>query len=497
MKKYLYILSIMLVPVFMQAQTMTIGDGAVVTIGADASMSIGTAASSGTVTSDAVTKLVIESTVDGQGSLICGGTPNATVESYNTAGKWHNVSPTTSGVTVQDYYFDSNPDTWLVWHTQSDDSWTFMETLTDAVNRSQGYNFYIDGSTAKTVDYAGNLNSGDVALTTISTPALSYTATFGWNFIGNPFPCALEYTTATWTKTDVEDAVYVWNSAGSNYLNRPGAGGGSLTGGIIPMGQGFWIRTDGASPAFTIPASKRVHSLQDFYKNGAENKDNTPHLLLDLSKGQKQDIIYIGFLENTTRGFDNGFDAWKLYGPDDSPQAYINEQSLEFSTNVIELPDQNGSYMNLSFVPGEDGEHILNATLFDLAGTKVELQDLKTGVFQNLETHPVYTFNSSKSDDPARFVVHFNRSVQGINDNDARMQDISIYASNNIIYVKSVQNENQELIINVNDIYGRSIYKNTYNNTQSIEIPVNVSSGVYVVSVIREGNIKNAKVFIK
>ena len=86
----------------------------------------------------------------------------------------------------------------------------------------------------------------------------------GWNLIGNPFPAPIDWDEGA-TKTNLEASVYVWDAASGQYQTWNGSAG-TLTGGIIPQFQGFFVRASAASPALTFTAETMTRSGDGLHK---------------------------------------------------------------------------------------------------------------------------------------------------------------------------------------------------------------------------------------
>lgn len=65
----------------------------------------------------------------------------------------------------------------------------------------------------------------------------------GWNFLGNPYPCPIDWNAATgWTKSNIAgNAIYVWNAASEVYSTFDGAVGSNGGSRYIGAGQAFFI----------------------------------------------------------------------------------------------------------------------------------------------------------------------------------------------------------------------------------------------------------------
>jgi len=222
--------------------------------------------------------ILIGSGPGGDASILNDGllvTGSATVQRYITGGVWHDLSASTQGQTVNALYQGGSPDVWLRRYNEPTNTRTYITPLTDPLDPGAGFEVWVDGAGPRaniTVDYTGALQRADLTLTTASTPALSYTVgtpqtDYGYNLIGNPFASPLDRDLGTWAEADLDGTVWVWDHTAGSYQDWT-SGAGSLTNGIIPMGQGFFVQATGASPSITIPMDARVHSGQAYYKSG-------------------------------------------------------------------------------------------------------------------------------------------------------------------------------------------------------------------------------------
>ena len=152
------------------------------------------------------------------------------------------------------------------------------------------------------------------------------------------------------------------------------AGGtGSLTDGIIPSAQGFFVKATGSSPSLTIPTAARVHSSQSFYKNEIANL-----LRLDIVNNVNAytDATFIRFDENATSGYDDGMDAYKLDGDETAPMIYTVSGDSRLSINTLKNANQNPELI-LYFKAGVNGEYNLTASnVGSFNQTEIYLEDL-------------------------------------------------------------------------------------------------------------------------
>ena len=449
---------------------------------------------SGTLTNTDNTKLVIQSaSASATGSLIYAtGTPNATVQRYVGAGAWHQVAPMTDVSTSTDFYIDESNAAWITYHTESTNGWTYIWDLGTTLNRNQGYSYW--PTIANTVEFTGTLTSAD------QSSSLAYSgaaATQGWNLLGNPFASALDWDIPTWGSNST-GTVYVWdNTQGTSgdYLTWNGAAGG-LTNGIIPMGQGFFVQaTSGGS--FAIPESARLHSTQSFYKS-SNSDDPTQYVRIQLDGEGYRNTVFVGFPENGTDQFDYRGDATKLYSSTETPQLFAIENGKELCINANAPLTSEGKTIPMHLTQVIEGNYTLTISQLDqLPNTSVLLEDLQTGVTQDLKANPDYTFNAFQNDDPARFLLHFTKSPDGI-ENIQPNTNLHIYAFGQDIYVRSAGDLiNQAGELTVYDLSGKIILQQHLQNGELVKVPTSLNNSFALVKVVKEGAISIQKVTIR
>jgi hypothetical protein len=434
--------------------------------------------------------LIIESdvTTNGDGSLITYGTVTGTasVKRFLAANRyWYISQPVTSAVAGVFLH------TWMFTYNEPGSNWgAFIEPEATPLVLMKGYAVWTssinpwhqgwDPVGDTTVAYVGTLNTG-----AISTPLTK--GGNGWNFVGNPYPSAVDWNIATgWTKSGlVTNAFWVWN--GTSYSTYVVGGGGSNTATqYIPAAQGFFVQ---ASTAGTLGVTDavRTHSTQDFWKSD-ENMMN--RLSMTVSNGVVNDETVIYFNENATSGLDYDYDAHKLIAPA-SPQAYTMLADEQMAINTFNNTNQTPTVV-LGINAPEAGDYTMTASnieSFD-ASTPIYLEDLLTGQKINLREMSSYTFTAGEGT-AERFVVHF-ADYQGIGV-DPVSEVNSIYAVNGDIYVdfNSVKGE-----ISIYNILGQEISHSAANNGLNM-ISVPQGNAVYIVKVISDNTTVTKKVFVK
>ena len=464
--------------------SLTINGTGVVNIQSGKSLTV-----TGTVTNNAGnTGLVIASDGTGTGSLIHSTAGvSGTVQRFmnnadwtNWQDGWHLIS---SPVSVQsiDPNFTGAPYDFYCWHEPTG-VWvnyknTTVEPTWNTANGStnftvgRGYMAAYDGGGTKS--FAGTLNVADVPFSN-----LTYTdgSNKGYHLLGNPFSSAITWY-ADWTVSNVGGVAQIWNEAGLRYspIN---------SGDIIPATQGFMAQVTNVSNSITIPAAKRTHSTQAFYKQSeypiikliAKNIDN-------LSFQESQ----IRFNPGSSEAFDYEFDGEFLPGYAPLFYSIVGDKNLI----VNSLPSLNlSTIIPFNFLKNEGANFSITAELENVSEI-VFVLDKKTSIDHNLSLNPVYTFTATTNDDPDRFEIHFG--VVGINESNNE-NSLKAYVYGDRLYV---MNTSGKANLQLFDLQGRLVQSSVLNGTGLQSQSVNLPAGVYVVRVNDEKSVKSVKLVIE
>ncbi|MCF6169917.1 MAG: fibronectin type III domain-containing protein, partial [Bacteroidales bacterium] len=449
--------------------------------------------------------LTVQSGASGDASLLADNnlTVNgtSTVQRYVTGGVWHDVSASTQGQTLNSVYFGGTPEVWLTHYNEPTNTRTYLTALTDPMDPGAGFEIWVEAGNNATINYTGALQRADVTLTTASTPPVSYTvgipqSDYGYNLIGNPFASPIDLDLGTWALTDVSTSFWVWDPAGGTYVDwNTATGVGALTGGVVPMGQGFFMQATGAAPSITIPTGARVHSSQSFYKND-RTEDDPMHMKLRAIVENGYDEMNIAFLEGATNGIDI-YDTRKMFAfAGNASQVFSYQVDEDLSINSLPLLTETGRSVKVGFKTGKDGEQILEANLENLPETEVFLEDLFTGEVQSLVDQPQYKFEASVGDEAVRFILHFNPTVTGVDD-PAADPEVRVYAFDGAVYIQSkgkAAKETKEIWIY--DMYGRTVVQTTAHPSTLNRIPVDRTNAYLIVRTVSESGVATQKVYI-
>ncbi|MDP1623554.1 MAG: T9SS type A sorting domain-containing protein [Bacteroidales bacterium] len=181
-------------------------------------------------------------------------------------------------------------------------SWRTASSMNDAIKSGRGYYFYVFGAIEEDPDYnlplpavmsaSGNqdFTSGEYSFSgpnqrvTFSPRAggQSGTGSFydtnlddeGWNMVGNPSTLSLDWDHPTgWTKTNLDNAIYIWDPAANDWKTWNGTTGTLGTGKIAPF-QAFWVKASATDPALDFTDAVLTTGGY-FYGGGSPVKSTT------------------------------------------------------------------------------------------------------------------------------------------------------------------------------------------------------------------------------
>ncbi len=383
----------------------------------------------------------------------------------------------------------------------------------------QGFAFY---HTNTDVDLTFSSAASDLNHAANYTPALTYNLNDGnggyfdgWNFIGNPYPCAIDWTALS--TVNVDATVYLWDSdaasvGGASYPGNYVYYNGASTDNVsyadvavnsdanaqhIPAMQGFFVKTNGSAPSITIPASAREHNSNDMFKKASSEKESFEYLKLRVESGVFSDETVVRFLNEADAEFDGDFDAYKMFPWNDAiPMIYsVTMSDLPLAINSLPVSDI-GQTVPLGFKTGEAGEYTINVTEFNFPNTKVFFTDTQEDITIDLQEEDSYTFNYDGGDSRTRFCLFVQKSATDTDEADFEaLNELKIWSANKDIHVSLAQMPEHSTFELYNLLGEKVLFKNI--NAEHTIINANVPAGTYIAKVYQNGKAKTEKVVLR
>jgi hypothetical protein len=345
----------------------------------------------------------------------------------------------------------------------------------------------------RTPDFVGPLTTGNVSL-----PNLTRTGNFsgageksGWHLLGNPYPQPIDWDLATASiPAGMSAAISVYRTSGGasgTYLTRTN-GVGSLTDGLVPLGQAFFAQVTGAGPvSFTFTNALRVEANPATVARPAA--ETRPLVSLTLTKAgvpAATDATFVYVEAGATLGADDRFDGFKPARNVGLPTLATLINNTEAAVNG--LPEgaltQPTTVEVTAVLPTPGTYRLAVGELLNFGGTAVALLDRLTGTRYDLATAPVVPLTATRAQEEVigRFALEFNAGrVLGT----APLESVASIAlfpnpATGAVHLTATPYTAAELL----DATGRLIRRTTTDETGTTTVSLtDVPAGVYVVRV--------------
>ncbi|HRG57722.1 MAG TPA: PKD domain-containing protein [Bacteroidia bacterium] len=228
----------------------------------------------------------------------------------------------------------------------------------------------------------------------------------GFNLIANPYPSAVDWLSVNWTKTNVNNAIYMFqadNGQYASFVNGIATNGGSR---FIASSQGFYVQANAASPVLTLTENAKSLSSPVLIKES--DKNNVLKLRIVGNNASDEAVIY--YEKDATYGFDGNYDAAKFLSTNPlnpSISTVINSRdlcinSIPFEAKTINIP--------VRVTAGVSGTYEINWNGLNSFAPNacITIEDTENGNIINLKENPNYYFNLNEGVQSPRFVLHIN-----------------------------------------------------------------------------------------
>lgn len=447
---------------------------------------------------------------------------NIIMQRYTGTGPtdWRFFSSAVSGVTIADWA-DDFATSGFTGSTQPGSSFVSIYSYNESVAGVKDNGFVAATSTANSIvvgsGYWVYLGPNPVTYELTGPPntfTISPTITYsvsggidedGWNLIANPYPSAIDWDDANWTKTNVDNAVYIYNSSTGNfasYIAGAGLNGGSR---YIASQQGFWIKANAAGPAITLVENVKADQDPSYLKSfPGENVSYSPMAFQDFpippntnsipnsikltaSGNGLDDETLIRFMPGASINFDGNYDAWKLQNLNPSSPNISSVVNGQVDIAINSLPALNADVaIPIRMIVPSEGTYSIrrDSTLMIPLNSCIILEDLANGNMIDLRSTISYSFTISDTTNAPRFILHICDSVStGITEKELS-SGMNVIYDNGEVYLDFDLSHATDAAINVYSLVGDKIFTKDVYHIQKNRIKLDlqdISQGVYVV----------------
>ena len=337
-------------------------------------------------------------------------------------------------------------------------------------------------ATDQTKLFTDNLNNGDVVVAVTKTSTGAYA---GANLIGNPYASGIDWNLAT-RSLFADDYAYIYDPTEGGGAGNYVTVNGNLPDAFIAPHQGFFVLANEAGN-FTFSNSMRVHGGTFAKNSGVQNQ-----LVMQFSNNTYYDHTTLRIIDNAEFTRDRS-DAIKMYSFNPAaPQLYTftSDQKKVAINSIPSIPEEGSVALGL-LVP-ETGVYTLS-----LAGISGEfdtdyvyLEDLVSGITQNLAENPVYSFHAEKGEVNNRFLLKFG--ALSVPELPGSIQ-LHAYTSGNTLYVL---NQAEKAHVEVYNVQGQLVLSHAIGQgLQSMQTAL--APGAYIVRLTSDKETATRKLVIQ
>lgn len=382
--------------------------------------------------------------------------------------------------------------------------------------------------------FEGDFNNGEITVPVYRND--SQLNDINWNFVGNPYPSAIDADAFLAANSNLDGAIFLWsqntapasttngneplNFSNDDYsiINLSGqtAGGDGTTAIVlasgnraIPSGQGFFVSfSNGATPLstsgdiaqgeITFNNAMRVTDIKgnnEFFRTAnSKNTSNTAvnnKLWVNLTSNNGiYNQILIAYLNGATNNDDGlAIDANKFPGEGVALYSIIEDSNKKFAIQGKPVESINeDEIINLGFNTYITAETLYTLSIEKLQGdfmsnNNVYLKDNLLNVSHNLAEGD-YNFTSETGEFTDRFQIVFKEdttlSVTDITSNENALQIIQ--QDNDHITFKTGTSETIKSVI-IYDLYGRKLYDFKGQNSSETYRLSNINTAIFIAKI--------------
>ncbi|MGI4865243.1 MAG: DUF4394 domain-containing protein [Janthinobacterium lividum] len=356
----------------------------------------------------------------------------------------------------------------------------------DLLTVGLGYTVNLPGTAL--VDFVGTLNNGPYSRTGL---VRGTQVNAGFQFVGNPYPTAINYDVVRTASAGLESALYVFKSSGqytgtyTSYVNGASTNTGTN---IVPIAQGFFVRVaTGQTGAVNFTNAARLNAPDNtpFQRKAA---DARPHLAITLRNAAIANQTYVYFEQGATAGFDADFDAYYIpatHGLDLATQTNVEALSIGGQpelTTATTVPLRLHAAVGGSYTLAVD--ELANLP----AGYHAYLRDALTSTYTDLATTPSISLTLDPSAAATgRYAVVFSNATTLAAAPAATAQLVSLYPNpahgTVALLLPQVLRTGSATEVTVVDNLGRTVLTRTLSATATtLDLPLEgLSTGIYSV----------------
>ena len=291
-----------------------------------------------------------------------------------------------------------------------ENGWVGATDISNPLSPFSAHRIYI-GTGVQNLSSTGEFNVGDVNYNlgfenTLPSELAANIDQKGWNLIGNPYPCTIDWDNITAaSKVNIDDAIWIWSGEAGNYgMYVGGAGiGTNDVSNLIASSQGFWVHANNNNPSLLIQERNKVDVDKSFVKNNNDNQFFS--LKLSNNFNSFTDEIAVTFGDNYTQDLDD-YDGLKLFSPlNNAPSMYMITSNENVAINAVNFSEE--LHIPIVAKVNQQQDYILSVNHFEYTAYNcLILEDLNNNINYVLDSTFQENFTLLANQTSPRFVLH-------------------------------------------------------------------------------------------
>jgi len=356
--------------------------------------------------------------------------------------------------------------------------------------------------------FVGAFNNGVITPTIVNNSGGIYN---DWNFIGNPYPSAIDTSIFFTVNSGITNTIYLWsqataanfNASGNEGANFSGAdyaiisasgvntagGSGIIPTNFVPSGQGFFIEALSGTNVTFNNSMRVTGNNNQFFRN--TNQRNVLWLNLNSDNGAAKQIA-VAYLEGATDNYDGSYYDVKE-NLSTGVAATIYSTILESNSEQFVIQGKSPSSLDENEVINIGFKTLITVpTLYTISIAQFEgyfytenniyVKDNLLGTTHNLKGSN-YTFTSDVGEFNERFEIVYRADALSIDDNLLNANALTISELENGDVQISVNKTHTITNVEIIDITGRHIYSLKGNNSTEVYNLSSLSKAPYIAKV--------------
>jgi hypothetical protein len=423
-------------------------------------------------------------------------TGTITYERNLPTSNWYLVSSPVSGQAYNDAYVTANgidsgtgSNRGIATYTTSSNQWAYLQAASDGTfNNGQGY--LVKRTTTGDISFTGTINTS-VSVEVVATDGGEINK--GFNLVGNPFTSHIRSNSFLTDNSAnlVSQTLWVWDQANTRYDTY-------VTGDnfILAPTQGFFIRSSNGNN-LNIAESYQAST------GGTFQKSARTEVKLLMNDGTADRFAKLYYLDNVTKGFDNGFDGETFGGIENSVDVFTNlvenNEGKKYQIQSLPIAEMETMIVPVGIKAAAGKEITFTAEALNLPGdTKVFLEDRLTNTVTRLdEANSSYkiTLNDALNE-TGRFYLHTKASGV-LSTDELALSNTSVYATaNNTLRVVGLPSGNAT--VKVFTILGKQVVQTSFSSTGSYDVSLpKLATGMYIVQLETATGKLNKKIVLE